>query len=285
MARLPTVEWPERLVEQRIDFLRAAALFVPPAFEDEPDQRYEANRRNADAPVQDVHALLTAVDIALSTDRTRAAVGWLNDAVDTLVGRGNLHAAALPGAILGRIVTTLRWDDVQIEDRATGRSVSAPYPPKTPIGLQLMSDLVFASVGSDAPVETFEWFDGASLPSFRTGDPVVLALAPFDIQSPNPNVAESDRFEIALSGLIANSAQWRENLRLQQLDQYHWERALLQGPLIDMRRLAFELALLRRPEVESFRRWRSERSLGRVAGDLDRFAATLAGEIVEVLRR
>ena len=63
----------------------------------------------------------------------------------------------------------------------------------------------------------------------------------------------------------------------------HWARARVRGPLIDLRRVAFEIVLHRRPGGDDFLKWRSNQYVPGLAGAIERFVSELAFELVELL--
>lgn len=269
MARLPMIEWPDELVERRIGFLRAAARFVPPNAEVDP--RILNPREPERGPVSDIHALMAAVDLAFATDRTAAGLELLRDAVQAMIERNDLQMAALPGSVVGRVSTTLNPNEIHIVDRKGQRTLTERYPPPSPVALDLIADLVVASLLSEAPADRVDGFWGEwRLPVLRLNDPLLHAMAAFD-----PN----DEWQVARDGVIANTVLWIERLRACRADRFHWERARVRTALIDFRRLVFEIALLRRPDAARFRRWHREHRGNGLAGAIDSFVSKLAAEI------
>jgi hypothetical protein len=153
MAELPLIDWSEEVVEQRLRFLQAAARFEPPLADD--SERIATDRESSREPVTDVYALLAAVDMAFATNRTKLGLEMLNDAVEAIAKLGDLRIAALPGSIVGSVVTTVTvvdprdkglWPSGQIDIRHPASKVSEAFPPPSPKTFNLLSDLLIASL-------------------------------------------------------------------------------------------------------------------------------------------
>jgi len=230
------------------------------------------------APATDVKALVAAADLALATGRTRDGLNSLQEAVIAIVkGVGDRRAAALPGAIIGNVRTTL-GDRIEMEPPLSLLWSFELDPGLTPAGLRLNTDLLFASIASNS--KRLDRFDQLGLPRFRTNESIVQALVVFDdIGSFEGGRSVEARYRSAQGALGANAVQWAQDLQLNKDDTYHWEHARVRGALVDMRRLAFEIALIRRREGEQFRQWRSNWPTVGFVDELDRFVTELAGEI------
>ena len=215
MPRLPWIDWPDELIEQRIAFLKAVARFMPPA--------HSGDREPLpSAPATDVKALVAAADLALATGRTRDGLNSLQEAVIAIVkGVGDRRAAALPGAIIGNVRTTL-GDRIEMEPPLSLLWSFELDPGLTPAGLRLNTDLLFASIASNS--KRLDRFDQLGLPRFRTNESIVQALVVFDdIGSFEGGRSVEARYRSAQGALGANAVQWAQDLQLNKDDTYHWE--------------------------------------------------------------
>jgi hypothetical protein len=164
-----------------------------------------------------------------------------------MIARGNLLAAALPGSVIGRVETRATLEGFQIADRAGERRVIVERPAPSPTSITLLADLLIASLLSDAPSDRMEGFSHRwPSPVLGFGEPLLHALAAF---------GEPRGWPVARDGLLANSVAWLERLGRMQRDEEHWQHARVRGALVDMRRLVFEIALLRRRDGAGFLGW------------------------------
>jgi hypothetical protein len=258
-----------RMVERinaRIEFLRALARFNPPGYTDDAPGVTERAR--------DVSPLFVAADLAMAIGRTRDGLVMFDQAVSVVLRTGQMdpRVTALPGAILGTVRTLISDGDVSLLTNAREQLVPVPIPPLTPAGLRLRTELYVAWLTSNL----VQW--PLDLPEFDfdemvTGDPIVGAVLALHPRS---------RYEATgrlVTAFTANAAEWAEGLRMLRADTYHWEEARFRAPLVDLRRLAVEVAL-RRSRDARFPWYRDRPSFASgLAADLERFAAALAEEI------
>jgi hypothetical protein len=283
MAKLPLIDWSQEVIAQRLSFLQRAARFEPPLADDA--ERTPTGREPSREVVTDVHALLAAVDMAFATNRTELGLKMLNDAVETIVERGDLQIAALPGSIVGTVTTIITvvdsrdegpWSSGQIDISHPVRKASEAFPPPSPRTFNLLSDLLIASlVGADPVDRSSGFFDRWPIKVIGLGEPLLQAFAAFD---------NEDYWPTAKIGLAANTALWIERLGRCRRDEFHWQQGRVRGALIDFRRVAFEIALISRADGKRFREWQesqdSHEHLG-LAGQIDLFVGQLAREIIQ----
>ena len=106
-----------------------------------------------------------------------------------------------------------------------------------------------------------------------TGCPIVQALSFFE---GGPRAMSEE----VTGALVANDAQWAERLRLLRADSYHWDDARVRAPLVDLRRLAVEIAFRTTTGGPAPFPW--PEGGGGLTGDLERFVAALAEEIARL---
>ena len=295
MATLPhTDTWSPELVDARLSFLEAAAMWQP-----RPESEAVEDRRTAVGTsdvVRDPRALVVAADLALATDRTARGLDLMRRAVVGILRRSeDKIAASLPGAIVGHVSTALASESVLLRIAVhrggvvTDQTLTAPYPALTPHGLSLMADVLCACVASASPLHAFQLErhsgqPGPKLLIVRTlagTEPVASVLSAFGVffDDGTLHVEPNRRDDIlAASALAAMTLHWSGTLALLHADRHHWNEARARSPLIDLRRLAIELGL---------RRWQRRSELPRplrerpdtLPGALDRFITDLADEI------
>jgi hypothetical protein len=217
--------------------------------------------------------MMMAADLAFATNQTERGLGIMQGALDAMIARGNLYAAALPGSVIGRIVTRTTPEGFQIADRAGERRVIVEPPAPSPTSITLLADLLIASLLSDAPSDRMEGLSH-QWPSqvLGFGEPLLHALAAF---------GEAPGWPVARDGLLANSVAWLERLGRMRRDEEHWQHARVRGALVDMRRLVFEIALLRRPDGSGFLGWRGAPADDGLTAGIERFVRSLARQITE----
>lgn len=281
MARLREANWSPEVTDARLRFLREAAYFVPPGLEEEPGERRNEERRPARAT--DYRALLAAADLAFAVDRTEFGVQCVRDAVAAAWALEDTAGSEV--ILLGSVVGAVQ---VRAFDEGFAVLLSGPaavafnegisplrrYPSNalTPEGVEATLDLALASLASGERFASFidahRWERTFWLP---TREPLVSALLAFsDIEN---------RFEIVLRSLSLNSMYWSSDLDLHQRDQFHWEHARVRGSLIDVRRLAFEVAVQRRADVRELLADLPARALFPELRALDEFVRQLASEL------
>ncbi len=284
MPRLPFADWPQEVAERRLEFLKTAAHFVPPSPSDGDDGGERLLERVSDRPT-DRWALLAAAELAFAIDRTPDGITCLREAVADIFNRGgDLRLAAVPGAIAGVAVTRPVENGFLIQSLSpSGDARQGRYSndPLTPEGLSLALDLLLASLASGVPLEDLDQAnqpsEGLSLPP---SEAIVQALPLFDAARRNA----TSRYEMAHQALWLNAVHWSNDLQLHHRDRYHWEQARVNGSIIDMRRLAFEIALRRSPEGDRLITLRRDRLLDGLPGRLEGYIGELADEILSVLQ-
>lgn len=282
MPYLPLVEWPKDVAERRLEFLKAAAHFAPPAMVDGDDGGDRLLDRVSDR-LTDPRALLAAADLAFAIDRTSDGLACLREAVDeAFTQEGDLRLTALPGAIAG-VALTRPVENGFLIRRSSGRDdpPARHYQndPMTPAGLSVALDLLLASLASGVPLEDFVQANQSASGSLLPPNEAIVQGLPF-FDPLRWDAAR--RHEMARRALWVNARNWAADLWLHRRDQYHWEQARVRGPLIDMRRLAFELAVRRWPEGAEFIASRGERLGDGLPEDLEEFVRELADEILRV---
>lgn len=280
MARLPLGEWDTAVAERRLEFLKAAAYFVPPVAVPLPDDERDRQTDSLSERITDNQALFAAGELAFAIDRTPDGVSCLRDAVTDILRHGDdPKRAALAGAIVGTI-RARPLGDVYLIERLTYSEVVEQHivdrPLMTPGGMNLLLDLVLAGLASGVPLAEFERISVEGLETLPPDEAIVQALAVFDTDRSD----RSTQYDVAHKALSVNAGHWAYDLRLHRRDRYHWRQARIRGQLIDMRRLAFEIALRQWPEVTDFMKWHRERIVNGVAGQLEVFVAELADEIL-----
>ena len=299
MARLPLTEsWSGDLIGARLEFLARAARtrvdLPPPDVEPRPagEQRPGRHPEPPASELVDVRPVFGAADLALATGHTARALIFLREVTDAILSRRpDSHPcdAALPGAVALSVSTKLAPDRIwlaTVHDRPKPWSV--PPPPMTSAGLELMRDLMCAQVASSGsgslPDAVQLAGGGAPLPLAQL-QPVsgALRVLAVDDAPPGSDTRAAD-FALAGAALASMTLAWASDLALQAHDEHHWSEARYRGSLIDYRRLALELALLRRREraryTGEFLDWRARQPPpGGLPGEIERYVIALAQEI------
>jgi hypothetical protein len=268
MPTLPlTNRWPDELVDRRLEFLIAAARFVPPVVV---NGELVANHPDPSA-ITDTRAILAAVDLAFATNRTALGLELMRQAVDAMIEQDALTIAAIPGTVVGRVRTILVPSGFVITATNSPRMADVPAQPNSPTANDLFADLAIASlfprVGSEGSDESVEQ---SPLFGFGVGEPLLQAAGAL-LRLPKSSPPEY--------GVMANTALWADRLVRFQADSAHWERIRVRGTLVDLRRLVFEMALRRRGG--EFRPFPTPSVRVGLAPDIDDFVRRLAAEILE----
>ncbi len=229
----------------------------------------------------DPSALLTAADLGFAVGDTEEALADLRAAVTELGRRTtDLRSVALAGAVAGVVRTQVRERGFLIRF-APGRGVERDQRhvalAPTPADMWVTLDLVLACLASPASGDDGGWRalspEWAPLPP---DDALVHALSAFGIAV---GVARG-RPEAIQHALWANAARWASHVWLQQEDRHHWERARVRGWLIDMRRLAFEIAVRRHADSLVFAETLHVSEPRDAADGLQAYATALAEEVI-----
>jgi hypothetical protein len=262
-------------IRSRIKFLSEVVRFAPPQAPESAEPEETGER------ALDVAPLLRAADLAFAVDQTRQGLDLLMRAVESILRSDwfDRRVAALPGAIAKAVETNLSPNSIHLFANYANRglaplgfqgglSVAVDSPPLTPWGLELRTELLVAAAASSR--SQFE-LAGSAIPLEPvTGDPIVSALAIFDARFGDGAQESVD------ACLVANAVTWAERLRLLRSDRHHWDLASFRAPLVDFRRLGFELARLRRRADITF----GGGAIGRgLAAELNEFVKALAKEI------